>query len=240
MRVSLACALLLLLALSQEAGAEPIRFEILPGATLTFEGQTPTPLSGALELECRSIPTLPPVIPIACPFQLGDVTFDVTSLELVAGELALSGQGPFEAVPYSSSGAFELAREVTLGDVGLLSSPPPERAVRLGYGFPVDLAASFPEFDRYRFWLLEEEMGGTSSWSGSDPLPGQLAIQARLTENLWDFSPLGLQGQSVVQSAELVLTAVRVPEPSLALLEAAAVAVLARFRRWRPSRRDDS
>ena len=219
------------LALPPGAGAETIRFEILPGATLTFEGETPTPLSGALEIECRPIPSLPPAIPLSCLFNLGDVIFDVTSLELAAGEFALSGQGPFEAVMNSSGIGFGLPREVTLGDVGVLSLPPPERAVQFFYGFSAELQASLPEFDRYRFWLLEDVMGGSSSWSGSDPLPGQLAIQARLTENLWDLAPLGLQGQSVVRSAELLLTAVRAPEPSLALLEAAAVAVLTGFRK---------
>ena len=229
MSTPLAFVLLLFVSLAWEAGADPIRFEILPGATLTFEGEAPTSLSGAFEIECRPIPLLPSVIPIPCLFNVGDVTFDLTSLELAAGELTLSDQGPFEAVINSSGIGFGLPREVTLGDVGLLSSPPPERAVHLFYGFSAELEASLPEFDRYRFWLLEDAMSG-SSWSGSDPLPGTLMIQARLTENIWDLAPTSLQSQSVVRSAELFLTAVQVPEPSTFLLQAAAVGALAGLR----------
>ncbi len=91
------------------AAADPEAFTILPGATIQFDGEAPKSLSGAFEIECRPDPAsfLP------CNFQTGDVTFDLTSLELATSDFALSAEG--ESPLFGSPGfSFSFGRQVVL------------------------------------------------------------------------------------------------------------------------------
>ena len=182
-------------------------FDVDPGSTIQFGGAPSQSLSGSLEILCR--------VPLfsLCPSS-GEVAFDITAVEIQAAGISLSGQGDFVPVENASGIGFSIGRQLLLGDVGLLSLPPPRREAVLSYGFDAALAESFPDFDRYVFWSLSTLPGGASSWSGIDPFPQSLLLELRLTENFWDLGPLGIVNTSVGQSADIQLSATRVPESS--------------------------
>jgi hypothetical protein len=213
---SLVIALATALALPASAG-EVLRYEILPGATLEIPMELPRVLEGFLDIECRD-----PVRPDC--FQVGEVVYDATALELRAEDLVLAASGPFDDAP-----GFSVERALTLQDVGVLMSPPQDRAGSLFYGFDPELVMAGPDFDRYRVWILDTPPEGGSHWTGAFTPPLGMELELSLTETFFDVGSTSISSSTgTVASISMSL-----PEPVAGLSTVAAALALSALRRRR-------
>ena len=220
----------LLLTLSTPVSADPLRYEILPSATLSFSGEPTLGLSGSLELACPPAPAFG----LACEFQTGEVSLDVVSLDLEAQDFSLSGRGEFAAVMHpTTGGGFSAGRQLTLYGVGSISLPPVQKEAVLLYGFDAEMIESSPDFDRYRFWSLSSS---EATRSGMGISADSIVIEAVLWENIWEINSDAELGTTVTRSADLSMTLVQIPEPSTPILQAIAIGMLGIFRRARSPR----
>jgi len=223
-------------ALAGSAPAEVLRYELVEGSTLAFEGEASAPLMGSFDIECPP----PPPFELDCGHQVGEVVFDVVALTLASGDLELAGEGPGYVLGWSGGGSTQLilGRRIELQDVGVLFSPPRPHDADVGYGFDAELIEATPLIERHRLWWLRNDPLGDTGWLDGILHPESFEMDLVLEEQTWDFGPTLIEGMTVERSAQLHVAAAFVPEPSATALRITALlALCARRRRTAPRSR---